>query len=104
MVTSKFQENIMDPNLSFSENKNIDFYFKRDGVLKNIGNTNISFSPNLIAASSFQYKINEKALISVLTKYVGEQYMGNIDSENSKLSAYSTTDINLVFQPNNFLF
>ena len=47
------------PNLSISENKNIDFYFKRDGVLKNIGNTNISFSPNLIAASSFQYKINE---------------------------------------------
>ena len=30
--------------------------------------------------------------------------MGNIDSENSKLDAYSTTDINLVFQPNNFPF
>ena len=93
-----------NPNLSFSENKNIDFYFKRDGVLNNIGNTNISFSPNIIAASAVQYELSEKALISVLTKYVGEQYMGNIDSENSKLDAYSTTDINLVFQPNNFPF
>ena len=93
-----------NPNLSFSENKNIDFYFKRDGVLNNIGNTNISFSPNIIAASAVQYELSEKTLVSVLTKYVGEQYMGNIDSENSKLDAYSTTDVNLVFQPNNFPF
>ena len=93
-----------NPNLSLSENKNIDFYFKRDGVLKNLGNTNISFSPNLIAASSIQYKLNKKTLISVLTKYVGDQYMGNIDSKLSKLSSYSTADINLTYQPSNFPF
>ena len=93
-----------NPNLSLSQNKNIDFYFKRDGVLKKLGNTNISFSPDLIAASSLQYKLNEKTIISVLTKYVGEQYMGNIDSKNSKLNAYSTTDLNLIFQPYNFPF
>ncbi|RPG63292.1 MAG: TonB-dependent receptor [Flavobacteriaceae bacterium TMED206] len=92
------------PNLSLSENKNIDFYFKRDGVLKNIGNTNISFSPSIVAASAIQYKLNEKTLISVLTKYVGEQYMGNIDSKISKLNSYSTTDLNLIYQPVNFLF
>ena len=91
-------------NLSLSENKNIDFYFKRDGVLKNLGNTNISFSPNLIAASSIQYKLNQKTLISVLTKYVGDQYMGNIDSKLSKLSSYSTADINLTYQPSKFPF
>ena len=50
------------------------------------------------------YKINEKTLISVLTKYVGDQYMGNIDSDLSKLNSYSTTDINLRYQPINFLF
>ena len=93
-----------NPNVSLSQNKNIDFYFKRDGVLKNLGNTNISFSPNLIAASSLQYKLKEKTIISVLTKYVGEQYMGNIDSKNSKLNAYSTTDLNLIFQPHNSTF
>ena len=92
------------PNLSLSENKNIDFYFKRDGVLRNIGNTNISFSPNIVAASTIQYKLNEKTLISVLTKYVGEQYMGNIDSKMSKLNSYSTTDINLIYQPVNSYF
>ena len=92
------------PNLSLSENKNMDFYFKRDGILKNLGNTNISFSPNLVAASSLQYKVNEKILISILTKYVGDQYMGNIDSNLSKLSSYSTTDLNLIYQPLNFPF
>ena len=91
-------------NLSLSENKNIDFYFKRDGTLNNIGNTNISFSPNIVAASAVQYELSEKILFSVLTKYVGEQYMGNIDSKNSKLNAYSTTDLNLVFRPHNFPF
>ena len=30
--------------------------------------------------------------------------MGNIDSKNSKLNTYSTTDLNLIFQPYNFPF
>ena len=48
--------------------------------------------------------VKEMRLISVLTKYVGSQYMGNIDSKLSKLSSYSTSDINLTYQPNNFPF
>ena len=61
-------------------------------------------SPSIVAASAIQYKLNEKTLISVLTKYVGEQYMGNIDSKISKLNSYSTTDLNLIYQPINFPF
>ena len=89
-----------NPNLSFSENKNIDFYFKRDGVLNNIGNTNISFSPDIIAASAVQYELSEKALISVLTKYVGEQYMSNTDTVASKLDSYFVTDLNFSYTIN----
>ena len=48
------------PNLSLSENKNIDFYFRRDGILTNLGETNISFSPNIVAGSIFNYGLNEK--------------------------------------------
>jgi len=89
------------PNLSLSDNKNIDFYFKRDGILRNLGNTSISFSPNIIAGSILNYRFNEKMNISVLTKYVGKQFMGNIDSELSKLNSYSTTDLNILYAPTN---
>jgi iron complex outermembrane receptor protein len=41
----------------------------------------------------------------LLSKYVGKQYMGNIDAENSILEAYSQTDFNLQYelQCNGFL-
>jgi iron complex outermembrane receptor protein len=35
---------------------------------------------------------------SLLTKYVGKQYMGNIDSEASVLDAYSHTDLNIQYK------
>ena len=90
------------PNLSLSENKNKDFYFRRDGILTNLGETSISFSPNIVAGSIFNYGFNEKTNISVLTKYVGKQFMGNIDSKLSKLNSYSTTDLNIIYAPTSF--
>jgi iron complex outermembrane receptor protein len=33
----------------------------------------------------------------MLNKYVGKQYMGNIDSEGSVLDAYSQTDLNIQY-------
>ena len=91
---SKFR---WQPNLALSLNKNIDFLFQRDGVLENLGNTNIAFSPGVIAGSILSYLPNEQLQISLLTKYVGEQYMGNIDSEVSRLDDYSQTDLNVQY-------
>lgn len=86
------------PNLAFSTNKNRDFFFQRDGVLQNLGDTNISFSPNVIAGNQISYLPNEKLQLSLLTKYVGKQYMGNIDSEGSMLDAYSQSDFNVSYE------
>jgi iron complex outermembrane receptor protein len=36
-------------------------------------------------------------MVSLFSKYVGEQYLGNIDSALSKLAAYSTQDINIQY-------
>lgn len=83
------------PNIAISSNKNRDFVTSRDGAIVNLGNTNISFSPNLIAGSIFEYKPFEKLRLALLSKYVGEQYMGNIDSDVSKLEAYFVNDLNL---------
>ena len=70
--------------------------------MTNLGNTNISFSPNVIAGSIINYALNEKINTSILTKYVGKQFMGNIDSKLSKLNSYSTTDLNILFSPTSF--
>ncbi len=86
------------PNAALSSNKNRDYVFERDGVLQDLGNTNISFSPNVILGNVLTYLPKENLQFSVLTKYVGKQYMGNIDSENSTLSAYSQTDFNVQYE------
>lgn len=89
---------ISDFNLSISSNKNRNFYFKRDGLIQNLGKTNISFSPSVIAGNKFILVVDENFSASVLSKYVGEQYMGNIDSNLSKLDSYFTNDLNINYQ------
>ena len=88
---------LWQPNLALSTNRNIDFVFQRDGMLQNLGNTNIAYSPGVIAGNIISYFPIEGLQVSLLTKYVGEQYMGNIDSETSKLEAYTHTDFNVQY-------
>ncbi len=85
------------PNAAFSTNKNIDFVFERDGVLQDLGNTNIAYSPNVVLGNSIGYSPFENFQVSALSKYVGKQYLGNIDSKASILDAYSQTDLNLSY-------
>jgi len=89
---------VIRPNISVSRNKNIDFYFQRDGVIQNLGETNIAFSPSLIAGNVFTYMPIKNLQISLLSKIVGDQYMGNIDSEGSKLKGYSVSDLNVSYE------
>lgn len=85
---------ILNPNITLSQNRNKDFYFQRDGVVQNLGNTDIAYSPNFIFGNRFSYLPVKGLQLSVLSKFVGEQYMGNIDSENSKLDDYFINDFN----------
>ncbi|MFT7073741.1 TonB-dependent receptor [Patiriisocius sp. Uisw_017] len=86
------------PNLAVSTNKNVDFIFQQDGEVVNLGNTNLPFSPAIVAANNLMIRPLKNFEIGLLSKYVGEQYMGNIDSEFSKLDAYFIQDINLVYR------
>ena len=89
---------ILRPNATISSNKNQDFVFERDGVLQNLGNTDIAFSPNLIAANALTYLPIKNMQVTLLTKFVGAQYMGNINSQKSKLDAYSSTDLSASYE------
>jgi iron complex outermembrane receptor protein len=86
------------PNLTLSRNKNIDFRANLDGQIRDLGETNISFSPEIIAANQLIYHPSEEFQINLISKYVGEQYMGNIDSEVSLLDSFFTNDINIVYE------
>ena len=92
------------PNLALSTNKNRDFFFQRDGELQNLGNTNISYSPELIAGNRLDFFPVQNLRLSLLSKYVGEQYLGNIDAESSKLDAYFINDFNVQYDLKNIGF
>ena len=46
----------------------------------------------------FDYFPVEGLRLSLLSKYVGEQYLGNIDAESSKLDAYFVNDFNAQYE------
>ena len=92
------------PNIALSTNKNRDFFFQRDGELQNLGNTNISFSPEIIAGNRLDFFPVQNLRLSLLSKYVGEQYLGNIDAESSKLDAYFINDFNVQYDLKNIGF
>ena len=84
-------------NISFSKNKNIDYKTNFNGEVTNWGDTDISFSPNLISSIALNYNPKKDLNISLLNKFVGDQYMSNTESVVSKLNSYSTTDLNFIY-------
>ncbi len=89
---------IWQPNMAISTNKNIDKYYEFDGELTNFGDTDLAYSPSFIAASNIKYQPTENFQISLLSKYVGDQYMSNIELEASKLDAYFVNDLQVSYE------
>jgi iron complex outermembrane receptor protein len=94
------QKLTLNPNVTLSQNKNRDFNFQRNGILENLGNTDIAFSPNVIFGNRFTYQPIKTLQMSLFSKYVGQQFMGNIDSQNSVLDAFFVNDFNFTYQWN----
>jgi iron complex outermembrane receptor protein len=88
----------VSPNITLSTNKNENFEFKRDGILTNLGSTNIAYSPNLVIGNNITFTPVNDLQISFLTKFVGEQHMGNIDAKKSVLADYTTSDFNITYE------
>ena len=82
------------PNLTLSRNKNIDLAVSG----QNYGTKDISYSPSVIAGNSFIYKPTESLQIIWLQKYVGQQYMNNIESPEAKLADYFINDLNVTYE------
>ena len=89
---------VFSGNLSLSKNKNIDYISNFDGQVINLGDTDISFSPELISSLNVSYTPKQNLNINLLYKYVGEQFLSNTESSVSKLDSYMTTDINIIYK------
>lgn len=59
--------------------------------------TDISFSPNVIAGSQLLFTPAKGLELGLLSKYVGKQYLDNTSNENRKLNDYFTNDIRLIY-------
>lgn len=87
-------------NITFSQNKitefkeyidNYDIYPGQDTVSHR--NTDISFSPNVIAAANLTLKPIKNLEISFLNKYVGKQYLDNTSNDQKAMHDYFVTDL-----------
>ena len=85
----------LQPNATLSTNKNNETVISFDGVAQNLGETDISFSPSLVAANAIVFQPIKNLQMSWLSKFVGEQYMGNTEADRSKLDSFFTNDFNI---------
>ena len=82
------------PNITISQNKNIDL----NVAGTNYGNKNIAYSPNVVAGNIFVYKPTEGLQVSILSKFVGIQYLNNIELNAAKLPDYFVNDLNISYE------
>jgi len=88
----------IQPNMALSTNKNKETVVSLNGELVDLGSTNISFSPNIVAGNALVFKPVQGLQMSLLSKFVGEQYMGNTDTKASKLDSYFVNDFNVMYE------
>ncbi|MDA3780017.1 MAG: TonB-dependent receptor [Bacteroidales bacterium] len=102
----KFSEKInWNFNLTFSQNKIKNFVEYADyydanwndlgHLSKKLGETDISYSPNLIGASNIQISPIKNCKVNFISKYVGKQYFDNTSSDQRMLDAYFVNNLNI---------
>lgn len=85
-------------NVSVSQNRNQDFKIENETLVKELGNTQISFSPDVIANLGVKFNPNKNFQFSLMNQYVGKQYLDNTEDKNLQLKDYLLTDFNAQYQ------
>ena len=95
----------LNANVALSRNKIKAFTYtvaSADGTPDEVTqytDTDISFSPRVIAGGSIAYTVAKGLSIALLPKYVGKQYLDNTSSEDKKLDGYFVSDLNVSYTP-----
>ncbi len=96
---------VIGANATFSRNKIRDFTetipSETEGktIINQYSNSDISFSPNLIAGGQLSFMPHRRFEITLLSKYVSKQFLDNTASESKKIDAFFVNDLRLVFTP-----
>ncbi|WP_276368090.1 TonB-dependent receptor [Chryseolinea sp. H1M3-3] len=93
--TEKISWNV---NATWSVNKNKDYTLFDENNNAINRNTTIILSPAWIAGSQFNWKPFTNFQASLLSKYVGKQYLDNTQDERVTLDDYFINDIRLTYQ------
>lgn len=87
----------LQPNATFSSNRNRETIVSLNGELVNLGKTDIAFSPEIVAAIAIVYRPIPSLQMSLLSKYVSEQFMDNTENPLSKLEGFFVNDFNITY-------
>jgi iron complex outermembrane receptor protein len=85
-------------NVSFSNNRNLDFKVENESGVQDLGNTQISFSPDVIASLGIRFNPDKNFQFALTNQYVGKQYLDNSEDQNLQLKDYFLTDFNTQYQ------
>lgn len=81
------------PNFTLSANKNVDLNITGT----NFGTTDIAYSPSVIVGNVLVFSPIKALHLSLLQKFVGEQFMNNIELPAAKLADYFVNDFNVSY-------
>lgn len=90
-ITKQFE---ISANVSASQNQNLEFKIENTSGIQNLGDTKISFSPNLIANLTLKYSPVKNFQFILTNQYVGKQYLDNTQTQDLQLKDYLLTDFN----------
>lgn len=97
-------------NIAFSQNK-IDSYTEYSDVYDEnwdftgqesitYTNTDIAFSPDVVGSAIIDFRPLKNLEVSLLNKYVGQQFLDNAQQKGRSLDAYWTSDLRFVYSWN----
>lgn len=69
-----------------------------EAVITKYENTEISFSPSVIAGGTLQFNPIENLSLSLISKYVGKQYLDNTYTDSKSMDAYFVNNFNASFR------
>jgi iron complex outermembrane receptor protein len=94
-------------NIAFSKNKiknfteYVDDYDNGDQKTTQYDNTDISFSPNIVAGATINILPIKNGEVSLISKYVGRQFLDNTSNLSRSLDPFYTQDARVSFKINN---
>lgn len=101
---NKFQVNA---NLTLSQNKIASFdeviydygaaFDEFNVIVNNYSDTDIAYSPNVIAGSQVLFTPTNNLELALLSKYVGKQYLDNTSNDSRAIDAYFVNDFRVIY-------